>query len=85
MRPITQRHNEKVGGGYFVFRRGTTTGRIKTGHIKHGKIPFEHPSLESAVTEAARLADLYGGNFDILSSTYRIDGGPVKAEPIANT
>ena len=49
------RRNEKVGGGHFVFRRGGRTGRIKTGAIMAGKMPFEHPSLESARAEAERL------------------------------
>lgn len=75
---LHQRHNEQVGGGFFVFRRGTRTGRIKTGHIKAGNIPFEHPSLKSALAEAERLAELHGGKFDILSSAHQIDGGLVR-------
>ena len=48
---------EKVGGGYFVFRRGKKTGRIATGNT----LPLEHPSLESAQKEAVRLAGLNEG------------------------
>lgn len=68
------RRNEKVGGGHFVFRRGGRTGRIKTGHIKHGALPFEHPDIDSARTEAARLQSLYGGRYDVLSVSSTIDG-----------
>jgi hypothetical protein len=56
------RDGESIGGGYFVFRRGDSTGRIRP-----GETPFEHPSLEAATTEAARLAVLQPGyQFDIL-------------------
>lgn len=44
---------EVVKGGYFVFRRGETTGRVK---INPAKLPFEHPTLEAAMKEAKRLA-----------------------------
>lgn len=66
-RPARQRHNETVGGGHFVFRRGRTTGRIKTGAILAGRMPFEHPSKESALAEAGRLQGLHGGTYDVLS------------------
>ena len=62
-----QRHNELVGGGHFVFCRGGRTGRIKTGAIMAGKIPFEHPTLESATAEAIRLSELHGRSFVVLS------------------
>lgn len=61
------RRNEKIGGGYFVFKRGRRTGRIKTGHILAGKMPFEHPNLESATNEAARLAVENGGRYVVLA------------------
>lgn len=44
---------EVVKGGYFVFRRGETTGRVK---INPAKLPFEHGTLEAAMGEAKRLA-----------------------------
>lgn len=44
---------EVVGGGYFVFRRGETTGRVK---INPAKLPFEHGTLEAAQREATALA-----------------------------
>lgn len=60
-----QRHNELIGGGYFVFKRGGRTGRIKTGNIVRGKMPFEHPTLDSAMTEANRLQSIHGGTYDV--------------------
>jgi len=55
---------EKVGGGFFVFRRGSTTGRIK---INPAKLPFEHPSLEAALREAKRLTERHPGvGFSVL-------------------
>lgn len=51
-------NGEVVGGGYFVFRRGETTGRIK---INPAKLPFEHGTLESAQREANRLSLLHPG------------------------
>ena len=79
------RTNEEIGGGYFIFRRGRSTGRIKTGYIKHGKVPFEHPNHHAALTEAKRLADLYGGDYDIVGRVATIHGGPLKAELSTST
>ena len=50
--PRDSREGEKIGGGFFVFRR---TGR--TGRIRPPEWPFEHPTLEAAQAEAARLAE----------------------------
>lgn len=55
---------EVVGGGWFVFRRGRTSGRIKPARFgKPGTswYPFEHASEESAKAEAERLAVLNPG------------------------
>lgn len=49
---------EVVRGGWFVFRRGGTTGRIK---IDAAKLPFEHGTREAAMKEAARLANANPG------------------------
>lgn len=68
------RRNEKVGGGYFVFKRGRRTGRIKTGHILAGKMPFEHATLESALDEAARLSVERGGKFEVFSRVGGAEG-----------
>lgn len=68
------RRNEKVGGGHFVFRRGGRTGRIKTGNIMRGALPFEHPDAQSAFTEATRLQMLHGGRYDVLSVSASVAG-----------
>lgn len=51
------RKGETIGGGFLIFRRGKTTGRIGISTT----LPFEHPSLEAALREAARLAALTPG------------------------
>jgi hypothetical protein len=51
------RKNEVIGGGFFVFRRGKSTGCIGCGTT----LPFEHGSFESAAQEAKRLAETYPG------------------------
>lgn len=48
---MKQRKNEKIGGGFFVFRRNPETGRVAP-----GSLPHEHPTRDAAVTEATRLA-----------------------------
>ena len=53
-----ERKGEKIGGGWFVFRRGKKTGRIGT---RQNTMPFEHPTEESAFIEAKRLAALHPG------------------------
>jgi hypothetical protein len=59
------RKNEKVGAGWFVFRRGRIGGRIKP-----APFPFEHPSKQAAVAEAVKLAEKYPGNeFVVLGVT----------------
>lgn len=66
------RDNEEIGGGHFVFKRGRTTGRIKTGRVGHS--PFEHGSLEAALDEAARLSVEYGGKFEVFSRVGGAEG-----------
>ena len=46
-----ERPGEKIGGGFFVFRRSSKARRVRT-----PEFPFEHPSIESAVAERDRLA-----------------------------
>jgi hypothetical protein len=76
---IRQRRNELVGGGHFVFCRGGRTGRIKTGAILAGRLPFEHPTLESATAEAIRLSEIHGRSFVVLSQIVVVyaEGGAV--------
>ena len=49
-----ERKGEKIGGGFFVIRRGRIAGRIKP-----SERPFEHPNLSSAIDERNRLRKLY--------------------------
>lgn len=49
---------EVVGGGFIVFRRHSTSGRVSA---PSDGLPFEHPTLEAAAMEADRLADLNPG------------------------
>ena len=49
---------EKIGGGFFVYRRGKKTGRIG---VRLSTVPFEHPNLESAQIEVRRLSELSPG------------------------
>lgn len=57
------RRDEVIGGGFFVFRRGVDTGRIRPGGS-----PYEHGTLESAQAEAERLATEYGGQYQIFGA-----------------
>jgi hypothetical protein len=66
MNSFKERRGEKVGGGFFVFRRGKKTGRvgIKT------PLPFEHPDYDSAYKEATRMAKKHKGElFEVFQST----------------
>ena len=54
--PRKEREGEKIGGGFFVFRRTGGTGRIRV-----PEWPFEHPTRESAEAERDRLSNLYFG------------------------
>ena len=49
---------EKVGGGYIVMGRHSSTGRVMVSPIG---LPFEHPSQESAEAEMRRLAAMKPG------------------------
>jgi hypothetical protein len=50
------RNGEMIGGGFFVFQRGGTTGRLKVGRAAKSP-PLEHPTRESAEAEMKRLAN----------------------------
>lgn len=67
--PTKPRPGEVIGGGWFVFRRGGDTKRIRASNW-----PFEHGSFEAAAAEAKRLADKEPGKaFDVVQvvCTYR--------------
>jgi hypothetical protein len=46
-----ERKGEKIGGGFFVVRRGRWAHRIKP-----SQKPFEHPTLESALAQQKKLS-----------------------------
>jgi hypothetical protein len=50
---LKQRKGEKIGGGYIIMRRHTTSGRVK---VNPTGMPFEHPDIISAMDEMRRLA-----------------------------
>lgn len=54
--PTKPRKGEVIGGGFFVFRRGDRTGRIRP-----KTWPFEHASFDAATTEAQRLSNMFPG------------------------
>jgi len=56
------RPEEKIGGGYFVFRRHRGSQRIAP-----AKLPFEYSTIEAASAQADKLAYMFPGQkFDIL-------------------
>ena len=73
--PRKPRHNEQVGGGHFVFRRGNGTGRIRP-----CMWPFEHPNYDSAMNEAVRLRGEYGGTYDIVTVSGSVGSVDVDVE-----
>lgn len=65
---LKQRHakGEKIGAGYFVFRRHKRSGRIAP---NPRGVPFEHETAEAAMLEAGRLADQFPGEtFEVFRS-----------------
>jgi len=56
-----ERAGEKIGGGFFVFRRGKKSGRVRA-----PEWPFEHPTLEAAETERNRLCDKFPGEWFVV-------------------
>jgi hypothetical protein len=57
------RKGEQIGGGFFVFRRGDDTGRIRP-----AQWPFEHPTFEAARAQAQKLAsEMPGYRFDVVA------------------
>lgn len=50
MKPRTEK-GEKIGGGFFVHRRGKTSRRIHA-----AAFPFEHGTMMAAISECERLA-----------------------------
>lgn len=75
------RENEKIGGGYFVFRRGGNTRRIRPAYW-----PFEHATEEAAMRAAMILAEANPGQlFEVFGSLGAVSKPPVElpAEQVA--
>ncbi len=73
---MKERHNEKIKGGILIFRRGDTTGRIKTTSILKGVVPFEHGNLFEAIEEAKRLSLIHPDKeFSVFAETMTIKNG----------
>lgn len=65
------RNGEKIGGGFFIFRRHRKSGRIHP-----SPWPFEHADAESAVAQAKKLAiGNVGHEFIVVGEfmSYRLD------------
>lgn len=63
------RKNEVIGAGFFIFRRGDSTGRIRP-----ALWPYEYPSRERAFAQAQNLATQYpGGVFEVFGSLGKAD------------
>ena len=77
--PRLPREEEAIGGGYFVFRRGDGTNRIRPSNW-----PFEHPTLEAAKGEALKLARSNPGyQFEVFSRCFSIEASESSAEAAA--
>lgn len=75
-KPEEARKGEQIGGGYFVFRRGEGTGRIRSSHW-----PFEHPTICAAKREADKLAKTQPGyQFDVVQVCYSAREEPKQQE-----
>lgn len=73
--PRKERPGEKIGGGYFVFRRGDGTGRIRP-----SQWPFEYASLDEAAEQAKKLADANPGyRFDVVSAVMSLETSKAEA------
>ncbi|SMC41484.1 hypothetical protein SAMN06297251_102105 [Fulvimarina manganoxydans] len=63
--PKVARKGETIGGGWFVFRRGNDTRRIRPSWW-----PFEYASREDAAVQAEKLAaENPGYRFDVVGVT----------------
>lgn len=78
--PFKARPHETIGGGYFVFRRGGGTKRVRPSNW-----PFEHASFDLAVAEARKLSEAHPGQgFEVYGRVATIVAlNPPKAEEAA--
>jgi len=79
MAKVRQREGEKIGGGFFVFRRGKRTGRIAW---RNNPPAFEHPTRAAAEAEAMRLSLKYPGEtFAVFQQVIALAFDPGEQEP----
>lgn len=75
MKHTRKEKGEMVGGGYFVFRRGRSSGRIKINVEKSPVgiwLPFEHASVDSAIRQAENLQAMHlNTTFCVLQQVYQ--------------
>lgn len=71
------REGEEIGGGHFVFRRTSRTGRCRL-----SEWPFEHPTFQAACDERDRLAEKYPKDkFVVFSETRQNAQGELGYDP----
>lgn len=73
--PKKERVGETIGGGWFVFRRGGSTGRIRP-----SMWPFEYGSEDAAADQASQLARDHPGQTFIVVGQVRACLAPALAE-----
>lgn len=61
--PKKARKGEVIGGGFFVFRRGDDTKRIRP-----SMWPYEHGSFSQALAEAERLREETGHDYQVFTA-----------------
>ncbi|MBW4710700.1 hypothetical protein KX928_23165 [Roseobacter sp. YSTF-M11] len=79
--PRKEREREKIGGGFFIFRRGGRTGRIRP-----SKWPFEYRNLKDATDRADILARRFPGETFIVVGeleAVHVSPGPTASGPDA--
>ncbi|TXN15907.1 hypothetical protein FV219_01375 [Methylobacterium sp. WL122] len=68
-----------IGSGYVVIRRNAASGVLQ----KTGRRPFEHPTLEVAVEEAERLAEIHGDAFAVFAQVETVSAPERPVDTVA--
>lgn len=77
--PKKARDGETIGGGFWVFRRGDDTGRIRP-----ALWPFEYGTYDEAFSQASRLAEAHRGyEFIVVQQAAGVLMGKTKEEGVA--
>ena len=75
--PRKAREGETIGGGYFVFRRGDGTNRVRPSNW-----PFEYATPEAAYAQAEKLAQANPGfTFEVFERRSSLRVTIVEADP----